>query len=45
MKNIDEKNHNIVLNMHCDIHYYPVKFEIKIQLVNRETKRQIILWG
>ena len=25
--------------MHCDVHYYPAKFEIKIQLVYRETKK------
>ena len=24
--------------MHCDVHYYPAKFEIKIQLVYEETK-------
>ena len=28
--------------MHCDIHYYPTKFEIKIQLVYGETKKQIV---
>ena len=31
--------------MHCDIHYYPTKFEIKIQLVYGETKKQIIYEG
>ena len=25
--------------MHCDVHYYPTKFEIKIQLVYGETKK------
>ena len=28
--------------MHCDVHYYSVKFEIKIQLMYGETKKQII---
>ena len=27
------------LNMHCDVHYYPAKFKIKIQLVYGETKK------
>ena len=31
--------------MNCDVHYYPTKFEIKIQLVYKETKKQIVLWG
>jgi len=31
--------------MHCDVHYYPAKFEIKIQLVYGEIKKDIILWG
>ena len=25
--------------MHCDVHYYPAKFEIKIQLVYGEIKK------
>jgi len=25
--------------MHCDVHYYSAKFEIKIQLVYGETKK------
>ena len=25
--------------MHCDVQYYPAKFEIKIQLVYRETRK------
>ena len=25
--------------MHCDVHYYPAKLEIKIQLVYGETKK------
>ena len=28
--------------MHCDVHYYPAKFEIKIQLVYGEIKKQIV---
>ena len=28
----------LFLNMHCDVHYHPAKFEIKIQLVYGETK-------
>ena len=31
--------------MHCDVHYYPAKFEIKIQLVNGETKRDKLYYG
>ena len=31
--------------MNCDVHYYPTKFEIKIQLVYEETKKQIVLWS
>ena len=31
--------------MHRGVHYNPAKFKIKIQLVYRETKRQIVLWG
>ena len=34
----------LFLNMHCDVHYYSAKFEIKVQLVYGEEKRQIILW-
>ena len=29
----------LFLNMHCDVHYYPAKFEIKIQFVYGETKK------
>ena len=25
--------------MHCDVHYYPAKFEIKIQVVYGEIKK------
>ena len=28
--------------MHCNVHYYPAKFEIKIQLVYGETKKNYI---
>jgi hypothetical protein len=28
----------LFLNMHCDVHYYSAKFEIKIHLVYEETK-------
>ena len=27
------KNIKLFLNKHCDVDYYPAKFEIKIQLV------------
>ena len=27
--------------MHCDVHYYPAKFEIKIQLVYEEKKDKL----
>ena len=38
MKNNDE-------NMHCDVHYYPAKFEIKIQLVYGVTKKTNCIMG
>ena len=31
--------------MHCDVHYYPAKFEIKIQLVYGETKKDKLYYG
>ena len=31
------------LNIHYNAHYYPTKFEIKIQLVYVVKKRQIVL--
>ena len=37
MKNKDK---NYFFNMHCDVHYYPAKFEIKIQLVDEETRKK-----
>ena len=33
------------LNMHCDVHYYPAKFKIKIQLVYGETKKDKFYYG
>ena len=39
MKNNDKKIITNFFNMHCDVHYYPAKFEIKIQLIYRETKK------
>jgi len=39
MKNNDDKFITTFFNMHCDVHYYSTKFEIKIQLVYGETKR------
>ena len=33
------ENYKKFLNMHCDVHYYPAKSEIKIQLVYGETKK------
>ena len=33
------KNYNFFLNMHCDVHYYPAKSKIKIQLVYGEIKK------
>ena len=38
-------NYNKILNMHCDVYYYPAKFDIKIQLVYGETKRTNYIWG
>ena len=32
-------------NMHCNVHYYPAKFEIKIQLVYGETKKKNNVMG
>ena len=29
----------LFLNMHCDVHYYPAKFKIKIQLVYEKSKK------
>ena len=39
------KNYNIFFNMHCDVHYHPAKFEIKIQLVYGETKKTNCIMG
>ena len=32
----------LFLNMHYDVHYYSAKFEIKIELVYGETKKNCI---
>ena len=37
MKNNDEKI--IIFNMHCDVHYYPTRFEIRVELVYGEIKK------
>jgi len=31
--------------MHCDVHYYPAKFEIKIKLLYGETKKTNCIIG
>ena len=31
--------------MHCDVYYYPAKFEIKIQLMYGETKKINCIMG
>ena len=31
--------------MHCDVHYYFAKFEIKIQLLYGETKKYKLYYG
>ena len=31
--------------MHCDVQYYHAKFEIKIQLVHGETKKDKLYYG
>ena len=31
--------------MHCDVHYYSTKFEIKIQLLYGETKKDNLYIG
>ena len=31
--------------MHCDVNYYPAKFELKFKLCMEKQKRQIVLWG
>ena len=31
--------------MHCDVHYYPTKFDIKIQLMYGETKKINCIMG
>ena len=39
MKNSDEKIITNVFNMHCNVHYYPIKFEIDIQFMYGEIKK------
>ena len=39
------ENYNKFFNMHCDVHYYPAKFEIKIQLVYEGTKKTNCIMG
>ena len=39
------KNYIFFLNIYCDAHYYLAKFEIKLQLVWSNKKRQIVLWA
>ena len=29
--------------MHCDVYYYPTKFEIKSQIVHGETKNKLYM--
>ena len=42
VKNYDDK---IIANIFCDVHYYPTKFEIKIQLVYGEIKKDKLYYG
>ena len=40
------KNYTLFfLNIDCDAHYYPAKFEIKIQLVYGVTKKTNYIMG
>ena len=34
------ENYNI-FNMHCDVHYYPAKFELKFNFVWRNKKEKL----
>ena len=45
MKNNDKRIITKNFNMHCDVHYHPAKFEIKIQLVYGETKKTNCIMG
>ena len=45
MKNNNEKLITDIFNIHCDVHYYSAKFEIKIQLVYGETKKTNCIMG
>ena len=35
------KNYNNFFNMHCDVHYYSAKFEIKIHLYMKKKKGKL----
>ena len=43
MKTNGENYKSFSKYMHSDVHYYPAKFEIKVQLVYVEIKK-IVLW-
>ena len=45
VQNYMKTNGEFFLNMHCDVHYYPAKFEIKIQLMYGETKKINCIMG
>ena len=45
MKNNDDKFITTFFNMHRDVDYYSTKFEIKIQLVYKETKKTNCIMG
>ena len=45
MKNNDEKIIKNCFKMHYDVHYYLAKFEIKIQLVYGEIKKDKLYYG
>ena len=39
------KQCNNLFNLHCDIHYYSAKFEIKIQLMYERNKDKLYYGG
>jgi len=45
MKNNDKRIITIFFNIHYDVHYYSAKFEIKIQLMYGETKKDKVYMG
>ena len=45
MKKNDEKIITNFLDMHCGLHYYSAKFEIKIELVYGEAKKTNCIMG